>query len=56
MKTLIAVFSTLALIAGIGSSEAHAENFFKKVGKSIRKAHNRHVDMMESAHERHAEM
>lgn len=56
MKALIAVFSTLALMAGIGSSEAHAENFFKKVGKSIRKAHNRHVDMMESAHERHVEM
>ncbi len=56
MKTLIAAFSALALMAGIGSSEAHAENFFKKVGKSIRRAHERHEDMLESAHERHLRM
>ena len=56
MKTLIAVFSTLALMAGIGSSEAHAENFFKKVGRSMRKAHERHENMLEAAHDRHVDM
>ncbi|MCE9582172.1 MAG: hypothetical protein K8T20_06740 [Planctomycetes bacterium] len=47
MKTLIAIFSTLALMAGVGTNEAKAENFFKKVGRSIRNAHERHVDMAE---------
>ncbi len=56
MKTLIAVFSTLALMAGIGSSEASAENFFKKVGKSVRKAHQRHEKILEAAHDRHVEI
>jgi hypothetical protein len=56
MKTLIAILSTAALMAGIGSQEASAENFFKKVGKEVRKAHERHVDMLHDAHERHVDM
>lgn len=56
MKSLIAIFSTVVLMAGAGASNAHADNFFTKLGKSIKKAHNRHVDMLENAHERHVDM
>ncbi|MCE9582560.1 MAG: hypothetical protein K8T20_08715 [Planctomycetes bacterium] len=56
MKALIAAVSAIALMSGIGSSEAHAENFFKKINRAVRNAHERHVDMMESAHERHVEI
>ena len=56
MKTLIAIFSTAALMFSIGTSEASAENFFKKLGRGIRKSHDRHVDMLESAHDRHVDI
>ncbi|MEK7467722.1 MAG: hypothetical protein AAB074_09945 [Planctomycetota bacterium] len=56
MKTLIAIFSTAALMFSIGSSEASAENFFKKVSRGIKKAHERHVDILEDAHDRHVDI
>ena len=56
MKTLIAVLSTAALMFSIGTSEASAENFFKKVKRGVRKAHDRHKDILESAHDRHVDI
>lgn len=47
MKNLIAIFSTLALMAGVGVSNASADNFFTKLGRSMRRAHERHEEMME---------
>lgn len=56
MNKILSLIATAALIAGAGANEAKAENFFKKMGKELRKAHERHEDMMEDAHERHHDM
>lgn len=56
MKKLMSLIATAALMAGAGANDAKAENFFKKMGKELRKAHERHEDMMEDAHERHRDI
>ena len=53
MKTIISLIATSALFAGIGTQEAKAENFFHRIGRQVRNAHERHVEMFEEAHDRH---
>jgi Ni/Co efflux regulator RcnB len=50
MKTLISLIAATAVLAGVGAREASAENFFKKMGRHLREAHERHEEMAREAH------
>ena len=50
MKSLIAAVSALALIAGIGSSQAHAENSSNEPDRGMRKSHERNFERDEEGH------
>ena len=50
MKSLIAAVSALALIAGIGSSQARAENSSNESERGARRSHERNFEIEEEGH------